>query len=89
MQSHALKRPNQLSGGQKQRVAIARALIKDPPFIIGGEPTGNLDKHNIDLVYDIFRILTRNQKQTLLVVTHDLGFAARRPLRVKYTLPTM
>jgi lipoprotein-releasing system ATP-binding protein len=77
MQDHALKRPNQLSGGQKQRVAIARALINDPLIIMGDEPTGNLDKHNSDLVFDIFRGLTHNQRQTLLVVTHDTDFATR------------
>jgi lipoprotein-releasing system ATP-binding protein len=77
MQDHALKRPNQLSGGQKQRVAIARALINDPLIIMGDEPTGNLDKHNSDLVFDIFRGLTKEKKQTLLVVTHDPDFALR------------
>lgn len=75
MQDHALKKPNQLSGGQKQRVAIARALINDPLIIMGDEPTGNLDKLNSDLVFDIFRELTKEKKQTILVVTHDSGFA--------------
>jgi len=77
MQEHALKLPNQLSGGQKQRVAIARALINDPLIIMGDEPTGNLDKKNSDLVFDIFKQLTQEQKQTLLIVTHDNDFAAR------------
>ncbi len=77
MQDQALKMPNQLSGGQKQRVAIARALINDPLIIMGDEPTGNLDKKNSDLVFDIFKELTQEQNQTLLVVTHDPDFAAR------------
>lgn len=77
MQDQALKMPNQLSGGQKQRVAIARALINDPLIIMGDEPTGNLDKKNSDLVFDIFKELTQEQNQTLLVVTHDADFAAR------------
>lgn len=77
MQDQALKMPNQLSGGQKQRVAIARALINDPLIIMGDEPTGNLDKKNSDLVFDIFKELTQEQNQTLLVVTHDTDFAAR------------
>lgn len=77
MQDHALKKPNQLSGGQKQRVAIARALINDPLIIMGDEPTGNLDKLNSDLVFDIFSELTKEKKQTILVVTHDPDFAAK------------
>ena len=77
MHEHALKLPNQLSGGQKQRVAIARALINDPLIIMGDEPTGNLDKKNSDLVFDIFKQLTHEQKQTLLIVTHDNDFAER------------
>ncbi|HEU4789707.1 MAG TPA: ABC transporter ATP-binding protein [Flavobacterium sp.] len=75
MEDHALKMPNQLSGGEKQRVAIARALINDPLIIMGDEPTGNLDKKNSDLVFDIFRELTVEKKQTLLIVTHDTDFA--------------
>ncbi|ESU19226.1 lipoprotein releasing system ATP-binding protein LolD [Flavobacterium cauense R2A-7] len=77
MQDQALKMPNQLSGGQKQRVAIARALINNPLIIMGDEPTGNLDKKNSDLVFDIFKELTQEHNQTLLVVTHDPDFAAR------------
>jgi len=77
MEDQALKMPNQLSGGQKQRVAIARALINDPLIIMGDEPTGNLDKKNSDLVFDIFSKLTQENNQTLLIVTHDIDFAKR------------
>ncbi|MGG7036587.1 MAG: ABC transporter ATP-binding protein [Flavobacterium sp.] len=77
MQDQALKMPNQLSGGQKQRVAIARALINNPLIIMGDEPTGNLDKRNGDIVFDIFKNLTQEFNQTLLVVTHDHDFAER------------
>lgn len=77
MTDQVLKMPNQLSGGQKQRVAIARALINNPLIIMGDEPTGNLDKKNSDLVFDIFNELAVEKKQTLLVVTHDNDFAAR------------
>jgi lipoprotein-releasing system ATP-binding protein len=77
MQDQALKMPNQLSGGQKQRVAIARALINNPLIIMGDEPTGNLDKKNSDIVFDIFNHLTQEHNQTLLVVTHDSDFAGR------------
>jgi len=69
------KKANQLSGGEKQRVAIARALINDPAIVMCDEPTGNLDKANSQIVFDIFRQLTRDSHQTLLVVTHDQEFA--------------
>jgi lipoprotein-releasing system ATP-binding protein len=73
----APKYPNQLSGGEKQRVAIARALINSPCIILADEPTGNLDKKNSDLIFDIFQQLSDNFGQTLLIVTHDPGFANR------------
>lgn len=73
----ALKQANHVSGGEKQRVAIARALINDPQIIMGDEPTGNLDKKNSDLVFDIFNQLSDEFKQTLLIVTHDPSFAER------------
>ncbi|TAE79340.1 MAG: ABC transporter ATP-binding protein [Bacteroidetes bacterium] len=75
IESEAKKSPNQLSGGQKQRVAIARALINDPLIIMGDEPTGNLDKKNSLIVFDIFKELAHTLKQTLLIVTHDQEFA--------------
>jgi lipoprotein-releasing system ATP-binding protein len=77
MADQALKMPNQLSGGQKQRVAIARALINDPLIIMGDEPTGNLDKKNSDIVFDIFNKLAQEKNQTLLIVTHDIDFAQK------------
>lgn len=77
IEDQALKHPNQLSGGQKQRVAIARALINDPLIIMGDEPTGNLDKKNSDLVFNIFHQLCQEQNQTILIVTHDMEFAQR------------
>jgi lipoprotein-releasing system ATP-binding protein len=73
--NEAHKLANQLSGGQKQRVAIARALINDPLIIMGDEPTGNLDKKNSQIVFDIFNELAHEFKQTLLIVTHDNEFA--------------
>ena len=73
----ALKKAHQVSGGEKQRIAIARALINDPYIIMGDEPTGNLDKKNSELVYDIFRRLSDEYNQTLLIVTHDQHFADR------------
>lgn len=76
MQDHALKKANQLSGGQKQRVAIARSLMNDPLIIMGDEPTGNLDKKNSDIVFNIFKELAQEFHQTMLIVTHDPEFAA-------------
>ncbi len=77
IESEALKKPNQLSGGQKQRVAIARALINNPIIIMGDEPTGNLDKKNSEIVFDIFSELSEVYKQSLLIVTHDSDFAMK------------
>jgi len=71
----ALKLTTKLSGGQQQRVAIARALINDPSIIMGDEPTGNLDSKNTQIVFDIFKELTRVNGQTLITVTHDEDFA--------------
>jgi lipoprotein-releasing system ATP-binding protein len=77
------KLPNQLSGGQRQRVAIARALANNPQIIIADEPTGNLDSVSTDQVFSILRDLAR-QNRTVIVVTHDLGLAARadRTIRI-------
>ena len=73
----AFKRANQISGGEKQRVAIARALINDPLIIMADEPTGNLDKRNSDIVFEMFTKMSSDFHQTLLVVTHDMGFASK------------
>jgi lipoprotein-releasing system ATP-binding protein len=73
----ASKKASQISGGEKQRVAIARALINHPLIIMGDEPTGNLDKRNSDIVFEIFKNLTVEKGQSLLIVTHDPDFASR------------
>ena len=75
LKDQALKHVNKLSGGQQQRVAIARALINDPIIIMGDEPTGNLDTVNTQIVFDIFRELAKDRKQTIIAVTHDDDFA--------------
>lgn len=77
IEKQALKNATQLSGGEKQRVAIARALINDPLIIMGDEPTGNLDKKNTEVVFDIFQQLATEYHQALLIVTHDPSFASR------------
>lgn len=79
----ALKPAKNLSGGQQQRAAIARALINDPTLIIGDEPTGNLDSHNATAVFEILSDLAKNNGQTIVVVTHDIEFAARTDRRIE------
>lgn len=77
LQDHLEKPASKLSGGQQQRVAIARALINDPLIIFGDEPTGNLDSQNAKMVFDIFKNLSETFHQTIVIVTHDPGIAAK------------
>jgi len=70
-------KPNELSGGQKQRVAIARSLANDPSIILADEPTGALDTKTGNLVMDIFLKINREQKKTVVLITHNEELAAQ------------
>ena len=75
-QAHKL--PSMVSGGQQQRAAIARALANDPPLLVGDEPTGNLDTHTANDVFNLFDSLVQ-QGKTMLMVTHDKELSRRVP----------
>ncbi len=73
--------PSKLSGGERQRVAIARSLANGPSVLLADEPTGNLDSENAELILELIMRLRREQKITLILVTHDMGIA-RKAARV-------
>ena len=73
---HKKHLPNQMSGGQQQRVGVARALVMEPDIIFADEPTGNLDSHTSKEVMHLMQTVVREQKRTLVMVTHDLQLAS-------------
>ncbi len=70
-------RPGQLSGGEQQRVALARAVVNDPAVILADEPSGNLDHRNSERLHQLLHQIVREQKTSLVVVTHDRQLAGR------------
>ena len=83
IQAHANKFPGELSGGQQQRVAIARALSMDPICMLFDEPTSALDPEMITEVLDVMVELAQ-EGMTMMVVTHEMGFAKRVAHRVVF-----
>lgn len=78
----ALKFPEQLSGGQQQRIAIARSLAMQPKALLFDEPTSALDPEMIDDVLNVMKDIARDSDMTMLVVTHEMGFAREVANRV-------
>jgi putative ABC transport system ATP-binding protein len=68
------KLPSAISGGEQQRAAIARALANDPPILLADEPTGNLDSHTAEVIFQLFSRLV-DEGKTVLMVTHDREMA--------------
>ncbi|WAW14501.1 ABC transporter ATP-binding protein [Peptostreptococcus equinus] len=79
------KFPDQLSGGEQQRVAIARALAANPILLLADEPTGNLDSKTSNEILKIIKNISRNNKQTIIMITHDINVAdyADRIINIK------
>ena len=78
-------RAGELSGGEQQRTALARALITKPRFLLADEPTGDLDSHTAETVFELVSRLHRDHQLASVVATHNIGFARRchRVLRLE------
>jgi lipoprotein-releasing system ATP-binding protein len=77
LEQRAHHRSGELSGGEQQRVALARALITEPKLLLADEPTGDLDSHTADAVFELIAKLHRECRLTSLIATHNFAFARR------------
>jgi putative ABC transport system ATP-binding protein len=75
LEDKAGNKPTELSGGQQQRVAVARSLANNPKIILADEPTGNLDQTTGKMIMDLLKKLNKEEKRTLVIVTHDPNIA--------------
>jgi len=83
-------KPSQLSGGMKQRVAIARALVSQPSIILADEPTGNLDSDTTEEILTLLKVLARDERITIIMITHerDVALQADRVVKIKNGVAT-
>lgn len=77
LETKADSMPNELSGGEQQRVAVARSFVNGPRIVFADEPTGNLDIHNSEEVWNLFLQEVKNEGRSMVIATHNLDLARR------------